>query len=317
MTRSLASDTYRGQWAWKKIELENAWARIAAAMPGQTVRDKPIIVAIADCGIKADHEAFVENRLFVSCDRVIAPREGNCGDDDGHGTMLAGTIAGVTNPLYGDRGMFRPVRLLSVKFIDWRTPPMSRNAAEAIRHAVDHGARIINASWEVGLKSRQLEEAIRYAADNGVLVIVAAGNNGGNNDDYRTFPAGFDLPSLISVMASDRQDEKPYFSNYGRDTVDIAAPGVGIVSTYPYLYRLPEVARSYDPAYRNYSGTSPAAAHVSGAAALLLSINPDWTPEEIRTCLMESADRVAGLRAFCPEGRRVNVGHAVAMALPS
>jgi len=145
MTRSLIFDTYRDQWAWKKIGLEKAWAR----MQEQPVHDQQITVAIVDCGIKADHEAFVENRQLVSCDRVITPREGNCGDDDGHGTMLAGTIAGVINPRCGDRVAVPPVRLLGVKFIDWHTPPMSRNAAEAIRYAADQGARIINASWEV------------------------------------------------------------------------------------------------------------------------------------------------------------------------
>jgi subtilisin family serine protease len=205
MSRSLIFDTYRDQWAWKKIGLEKAWARVAAAMQQQSADNEQITVAIVDCGIKADHEAFVENRQLVSCDRVITPRDGTCGDDDGHGTMLAGTIAGVINPRCGDRVRVPPVRLLSVKFIDWYTPPMSRNAAEAIRHAVDQGARIINASWEVGLKSRELEEAMQDASNKGVLVIVAAGNNGGNEDDYRTYPAGLDLPNLISVMASDRE----------------------------------------------------------------------------------------------------------------
>ena len=229
----------------------------------------------------------------------------------------SGHIAGVINPRCGDHVAVPPVRLLGVKFIDWHTPPMSRNAAEAIRYAADQGARIINASWEVGLKSRELDEAIRHASDKGALVIVAAGNNGGNNDDYRTYPACLDLPNLISVMASDREDEKPYFSSYGRDTVDIAAPGVDIVSTYPYLYRPPESPRSYEPAYRSYSGTSPAAAHASGAAALLLALNPDWTPQKVRKCLLESAKRVTGLRPFCPEGRRLNLDRAVKLALHS
>ncbi len=263
MTRSLIFETYRDQWAWKKIELEKAWARIAAAMQQQPAHNEQITVAIVDCGIKTDHEAFVENRQTVSCDRVITPREGNCGDDDGHGTMLAGTVAGVINPRCGDR-VPPPVRLLGVKFIDWYTPPMSRNAAEAIGHAVDQ-----------------------------------------------------DLPNLISVMASDRQDEKPYFSNYGCDTVDIAAPGVDIISTYPYLYRPAEPPRSYNPAYRSYSGTSPAAAHIAGAAALLLGLNSDWTPQKVRRCLLESAKRVTGLRPFCPEGRRLNLDRAVKLALQS
>jgi len=316
MTRSLIFDTYRDQWAWKKIGLEKAWAR----MQEQPVHDQQITVAIVDCGIKADHEAFVENRQLVSCDRVITPREGNCGDDDGHGTMLAGTIAGVINPRCGDRVAVPPVRRRS-SLRPSRRPCRPRHGVITISGISDH----LRPEWpititgirKVGLKSRELDEAIRHASDKGALVIVAAGNNGGNNDDYRTYPACLDLPNLISVMASDREDEKPYFSNYGRDTVDIAAPGVDIVSTYPYLYRPPESPRSYEPAYRSYSGTSPAAAHASGAAALLLALNPDWTPQKVRKCLLESAKRVTGLRPFCPEGRRLNLDRAVKLALHS
>src|SRR5262249_1656816 len=137
MTRSLAPQTYRDQWAWKKIGLERAWKGIAEAMPEHHAYREQITVAIVDSGIKTNHEVSVETGNSVPFKRVIPPRERNCGDDDGHGTMLAGTMAGVINPLCRAPAAVSPIHLLGVKFIDWRTPPMSRHAAAAIRSAVE------------------------------------------------------------------------------------------------------------------------------------------------------------------------------------
>ncbi|HJU18443.1 MAG TPA: S8 family serine peptidase [Stellaceae bacterium] len=301
---------YRDQWAWRRIGLTAAWDRLRA-MRGPSSAEEPVTVAILDSGLQRDHTAFERIRAGLSRDRVIPPADGDLGDDDGHGTMLAGTIAGIVNDPRGGRGAVPPVRLLAVKFIDVCTPPTSDNAARAVRRAVAAGARVINASWDLGLNNPALRRAIEDAEDRGVLVVVAAGNNGGNNGDYPVFPASLKLPNVISVMATDANDEKPDFSNYG-GTVDIAAPGVNIVSAFPYIRRSPE---SHDLAYRLYSGTSPAAAHVSGAAALLLTINPGWTPGEIRERLMASVDPVPALRRFCRAGGRLNLHNAVNSAL--
>jgi subtilisin family serine protease len=305
--------SYRTQWAWDKMEVDKVWVRLAETRR-RLVREEPIKVAIVDWGIQLDHEAFKRNRNMVSAARVIPPADGNFSDDDGHGTLLAGTIAGIANNVRSGGEAVPWVRLLAIKFIDALTPPMSENAAEAIRYAVRKGARVINASWDVGLNSPGLRKAVEEAGDQNVLVVVAAGNDGGNNSQYPTFPANFGLPNMISVMATDKEDQKPGFSNYGH-SVDIAAPGVNIVSTSPYLCRLPRFPGSYNPAYRSYSGTSPAAAHVSGAAALLLSINPRWTPTEIRERLMDSVDDVPGLHRYCRAGGRLNLYRAVERAL--
>jgi subtilisin family serine protease len=192
---------------------------------------------------------------------------------------------------------------------------MADNAASAIIRAVDKEAQIINASWNVGLDSPELEGAIEYARKRNVLVVVAAGNNGGDNTRYPSFPASSDSDNLISVMATDRNDQKAGFSNYGKN-VHIAAPGVDVVSTFPYLCEPPAPpSLSYNPAYRSYGGTSAAAAHVSGAAALLLSIQPSWTPEKVRGHFMETVDPVPDLRRYCRAGGRLNVGRAVERAL--
>jgi subtilisin family serine protease len=294
---------YSEQWAWERMEAEAAWARLREAGRAQP------IVAIVDWGIQRDHEDLDYN--LVSGDRVIPPYNGDFSDDYGHGTMLAGTIGARANNDRGGRGAVPSARLMAVKFIDVRTPPMSKYAAKAIRCAVDDGAQIINVSWDVGLDSDDLRGAFEYAAERGRLLVVAAGNDGSDNKRYRAFPASFGFPNMIVVMATDRRDQKPGFSNYGQN-VDLAAPGVDIVTTSPYL--CPPAAgpsRSYNPAYRSYTGTSPAAAHVSGAAALLLSIDDRWRPQEIRDHLIASADPVDDLKGICRAGGRLNLRRAV------
>ena len=299
---------YREQWAWQKMEAEEAWKRL------DEVRElQPVTVAIVDCGIQSDHEDL--NNQMVCGARVIPPDNNDFSDDDGHGTMIAGTIGAVANNECGGRGMIPAARLMAIKFIDVRTPPTSGNAAKAIIRAVDQGAQIINASWNVGLDSPELKDAIEYARCHKVLVVVAAGNNGGDNTRYPSFPASYDSENLISVMATDRDDQKPGFSNYGKN-VHIAAPGVDIVSTFPYLCEPPTPpSLSYNPAYRSYGGTSAAAAHVSGAAALLLSIHPNWTPEKVRGHLMDTADPIPDLQRYCRAGGRLNLRRAVERAL--
>jgi subtilisin family serine protease len=314
---SLANaSSYRKQWAWDKMEVEQAWQRIEELRCERAILEKPVTVAIVDWGIQRDHEAFGPE-LVAPGACVLSTGNGNLGDDDGHGTMLAGTIAGVVTNIPGGGRAVSSVRLLPVKFIDARNPPRSDNAARAITYAVSAGAKIINSSWDVGVNSPELQKAIKYAEDENVLVVVAAGNGGSNNTDYSTYPASFRFTNMITVMASNEEDQKPGFSYYG-DDVDIAAPGVNIISTSPYFWR-PRAALSpfgIHP-YRRYSGTSPAAAHVSGAAALLLSIKSSWTPQEIRACLIGSSDHITALQPFCPEGRRLNLRRAVERALNS
>jgi subtilisin family serine protease len=295
---------YSEQWAWQKMEAEEAWKRL-----DEVGELQPVTVAIVDCGIQSDHEDL--NHQMISGARVIPPDNNDFSDDDGHGTMLAGTIAAIANNERGGRGMIPAARLMAIKFIDVRTPPTSGNAAKAIIRAVDDRAQIINASWNVGLDSRELKDAIEYARCHKVLVVVAAGNNGGDNARYPSFPASYESDNLISVLATDRNDQKAGFSNYGQN-VHLGAPGVDIVSTSPYLCQPPAPpSLSYNPAYRSYSGTSAAAAHVSGAAALLLSIEPSWTAEKVRGHLMKTVDPIPDLRHYCRAGGRLNVGRAV------
>jgi subtilisin family serine protease len=291
------------QWAWQKLEAEPAWARFNAAAP-----NAPVTIGIVDWGVQIDHEDLDQTPGHIVGHRVIRPAGGSFADDNGHGTMLAGTIAAVTNNSLGVAGAMPVAKLIAVKFIDSRTPPTALYAAKAIWYAVSQGAKIVNMSWDVGTNRAVLRAAIFNNPN--VLFVAAAGNGGTDNTEYPTFPAVYAAPNVIAVMASDEADEKPGFSCYG-DNVDIAAPGVRIMSTSRYL--LPPTVpppRIYNPAYRFYSGTSASAAHITGAAALLLSID-NWTPGDLREHLVASADRIRDLRRMCRAEGRLNLRRAV------
>jgi Subtilase family len=185
---------------------------------------------------------------------------------------------------------------------DVRTPPTGLAAVAAIYQVLRNGYRtkIINASWHVLGDTGLLPQAIHYAGSQGCLVVAAAGNSGSDNTKIPTLPASYGFDNMLVAMASDEHDEKAWFSNYGAN-VDLAAPGVRILSTGLYYV---------NPAYRAYSGTSAAAAYVSGAAALLLQID-DWTPQEIREHLIKSAEPVRKLHGLCRANSRLSLSRAV------
>jgi subtilisin family serine protease len=279
---------------------------------GRPVEGRSVIVAIVDSGVMRGHPDLAPYLLKDKDGRLVGhsfigdPQ--NFEDEDGHGTLLAGTV------LAGARGS-PEVRLLPVKFIDGRTLPKQGLAADAIRWAVEQGADVIDLSWEVGIPDPRLRAAIAYAGEHGKLVVVAAGNSGADNDRLPAFPAcyGHDnctaspnepgLKNMITVMASDRFDDRAGFSNYGKESVDIAAPGVGVTSTHQLLT---SGFRSGNPRlYQRYDGSSPAAALVAGAAALLKTKNRNLLPEEIKRALQDTAVKRAELP--CRWGR-LNLG---------
>jgi len=296
---------YPQQWALRQVEVEPAWERIAQVGP------RAVTVAVVDSGIEQNHQDL--NQARINGARVIPPNNNNFADDIGHGTMLAGTIAAITDNVVGIAGIAGKVSNLSIfaiKFTDARTPPTALAAVLGILTAVAAGARVINASWHVLEDTGLLAATIVFSGTQRCLFVAAAGNNGGNNTRVPTLPASYDFDNMVVVMASDENDDKAWFSNYGAD-VELAAPGIRILSTGLYYV---------NPAYREYNGTSAAAAHVSGAAAMLLEID-DWTPHELREHLVASAEPVRGLRGICRANGRLNLRRAVlgpfAIARPS
>ena len=154
----------------------------------------------------------------------------------------------------------------------------------------------MNASWGcAGCYSSYLEETIVTFGESGGLFVAAAGNSANDNDSSPFYPAAYDLDNLIAVAATDSDDELAYFSNYGADSVHVAAPGVGILSTVP------------NNGYSSYQGTSMAAPHVSGAAALYLSANPDATPAKTAERIIATATPVSHLTGKVVSNGRLDV----------
>ncbi len=338
----------RGQWGLRRIGALEAWT---------TMVNTPVTVAIVDSGLMwrwspaantetGSHEdldgrapgAAFPPRLWRSAEYppmdgvdndgngavddfngacFVGPPDGQIGDQDGHGTLLAGIMFAETDNALGlssPATSFWPgVNLMPVKFFDADRRPTPANAKQAIEYAVDNGARVVCCSWHVGPGDRglnPLRNAIAYARSRGVLVVAAAGNDGANNDVYPTFPANLStaFSNVLAVHATDRRDGKPSFSNYGRRSVQLGAPGVGITTTARYLSTL---AR-----YKEIDGTSASAAFASIAAALVLAIEFQrggayLTPAEVIQHLIDTADQAQGLRACSTSGRILNLANAV------
>src|SRR6266404_909789 len=259
---------YRHQWALWRIGAEPAWAHALAtlnpAAPG-------VVVAIVDSGITVGHPDLAMHLWDDGAGhhgRNVLTNTFNVADRDGHGTMLAAAI-----------GVPRRSPVLAAAIAFANSPPPFLKLPRAV-------------------------------------VITAAGNDGLDNDVLPTYPANYgsppyNLPNVVSLMASKRpdydalvaldlRDDKAWFSNYGRTSVHLAAPGVGVLTTDTYFGT---------PRWRAYNGTSAACAHGAYAAALLAALNPMWTPNDIRTHLMASVDWSPWLA--CASRGRLSLDRAV------
>ena len=232
------------QWALTSIHINNLWQL--------TMGSQEVLVAILDTGIDSNHEDL-SGQIEAEANFT---QEDTSDDAYGHGTHIAGIIAAKDNNI-GIVGIAPGCRLLNVKVADDRGRCQASDLAEGIIWAVDNGAKVINISIEIKESSSDLEEAIKYAWKHGALIVAAAGNNGGQSPVY---PAHYE--NCIAVTALKEGGSLAPLSNYG-DWIDLAAPGFQIYSTLP------------GDSYGFESGTSFAAAHVSGIAALLFSVVAD------------------------------------------
>lgn len=263
-------------WGMKKINMPDVWA----VMP-----ETPVRVAIIDTGVDYMHEDLSPNVLH-GFNAITGEEDGM--DDNGHGTHVAGTIGAVGNNGIGVAGVAFKVEILPAKFLDNMGSGSLSDAIAAIDYAMKKGARVLSNSWGGGGYSKALEETIASACEQGITFVAAAGNGGmdgkgDNNDSSPSYPASYKLPCVISVAATDENDELTSFSNYGK-SVHVGAPGIRILSTIPH------------DQYAAYAGTSMATPHVSGVVALMLAKNPEATPEEIKKVLQDTSVQIEGLK---------------------
>ena len=234
-------------------------------------------------------------------------------DDAGHGTHVAGTIGAIGNNSVGVTGINWTTRIMAMKFLDQTGSGSIGDAVNAIEFAIQtknvfaasRGAdvRVLSNSWGGPGADALLNEVTR-TRDANILFVAAAGNSATNNDAAAFFPASYTVDNIIAVAATDSTDKLASFSNYGVNSVDLAAPGVGILSTMP------------NNAYGYLSGTSMATPHVSGAATLLLS-RCNLTYSELRSTILRTVDVLPGLSGMVASGGRLNADAAIRSCAPA
>ncbi|WP_428940300.1 S8 family peptidase [Fontivita pretiosa] len=222
----------------------------------------------------------------------------------GHGTHTAGILGAMGNNGVGISGVMQKAAIMLVRIFDDAGGSVGAELlARAIRYAADAGARVANASWggNYGRQGDVLYHAIAYAGSKGQLFVTAAGNDSRNTDSIfvNTFPAEYELDNIIVVGATDQSGSMAYYSNFGSATVDLFAPGSNILSTVP------------GNGYAMMSGTSMATPMVSGAAALMLSANPELSVAQVKLRLLAGADQSVALNGRAVSDGELNVSNAV------
>jgi type VII secretion-associated serine protease mycosin len=275
------------QWGLRNVQAAEAW---------DITTGGPIVVAVVDTGVDGGHPDL-SGKLVPGYNAFA--NNGDAGDDNGHGTAVAGLIAANTDNGTGIAGLCWGCRIMPIKSLNRNGGGSDATVAAGIRWAADNGARVINLSLGGSGESQTLGEAVNYALERGIIVIAASGNERqeGNAPNY---PAAY--PDVLAVGATGNSDVITGFSNTG-DYVDISAPGVGLWSTLP--------GGGYGPP----NGTSFSSPYVAGAASLVLTLRPELGFYDVSCVLMASSDD-KGAPGKDPEygWGRLNVLRAVQLA---
>lgn len=248
---------------------------------------------IPDNGLDDDSNGFIDD--FRGWDFYY--NDNNPMDDNDHGTHVAGTIGAVANNGIGLTGIAWNVKLLPIKILNAIGRGAIYDAVKATRYATQMGVRILNNSWGGTEYSQTLYDAIAQAASVDALVIAAAGNNAANTDINPFYPASYNLDNIIAVASTDHNDNLSSSSDYGSNSVDLAAPGVSIYSTIR------------NNQYTHLSGTSMATPHVAAAVALAHAQYPDVSLLTIKNQLLSLVDLKSSLTDKVLSGGRLNLHH--------
>lgn len=293
---------FRRGTAGEDINATNAWTI--------TEGSQDIIVAVIDTGVDYNHPDLKDNILINEAELNGTPGEDSDGngyiddvygynfaeknadpmDGNAHGTHCAGVIGASHNSI-GIRGVMANVKILPIKFLSDSGRGETADAILSIDYAISRGAHVMSNSWGGGGRSEALLEAIQRANEKGIVFVAAAGNSRANNDTSASFPANYEVDNVISVGAMDGRGGRASFSNYGRNSVHIFAPGTDILSTTP------------SNGYRNMSGTSMSAPFVSGVVGLLLSQETGLSMAEVRERIIETSVRNSSLATSAQGGR--------------
>ncbi len=279
----------RYQWNLPIIATPTGWS--------VTTGSEKVTVAVIDTGVDLNHPDLRGHLLpgLNAVGRNTTPQ-----DDVGHGTHVAGVIGAITNNGQGIAGMTWNNSILPIKVLDHTGAGSTYTVAQGIVWATDNGAKVINLSLGNYANARFLHDAIKYAFDRDVVLIAASGND---NTQQPGYPAAY--PEVFAVAATDSRNKKATFSNFG-DYIDVAAPGVGIASTY---------TRNQ---YAALSGTSMASPHVAALAALIRSANPGLKNTEVYEVMRRTAQDLGdpGKDMYFGHGL-IHVERALQLALQS
>lgn len=308
-------------WGLKKSDAARAWSL--------TKGSRQIVVAVIDTGIDINHEDLKNNfwknpgesgidskgrdkaKNGIDDDKNgfvddvhgwnFVSNNNNLSDNHGHGTHITGIIAAEANNGKGIVGIAPEVSIMTLKYFDPMSPGSDnlKNTIKAIHYAVKMGANIINYSGG-GLEYSQDEfDAVSLSRKKGILFVAAAGNEKSNSDKIPYYPADYNLDNIISVTAFNPAVEVLSSSNWGTETVHIAAPGQNVISTLP------------GSSYGFMTGTSQATAFVTGGAALILSHKVGFKYTDVRKYLLSTGDALASLAEKTQTSRKLNLFKAL------
>ena len=305
---------FSSQWAHQNIQSTKAW--------DVTRGTSSVIVAVSDTGIDYTHEdlknnlwknngedwggslpghngfdddndGYVDNYYGIN----VITESGDPLDDEGHGTHVSGIIGARANNLKGISGVNWQVSIMALKFIGANGSGSVADEIKTIEFAREKGVSIINMSFGGSFFSQFEMDAIANSGN--IIFMAAAGNESTNNDVQPSYPANYDLPNIVSIAASNEADGLAFFSNYGKNTIDLSAPGTNILST--------TTGNSYD----TLNGTSFSVPYVSGLAALVLSKFPGLSVSQLKDRIMRTVDVNADLQGKTITGGRINAFRAL------